>query len=69
MANPFEDEDGRYVVLANEEEQHSLWPAAMVVPPGWAVVHAEDSRPDCLSYIEANWTDIRPASLRKDLAR
>ncbi|MEU7735437.1 MbtH family protein, partial [Streptomyces griseus] len=27
MTNPFEDEDGTYLVLVNDEGQHSLWPA------------------------------------------
>ena len=27
MTNPFEDPQGRFFVLVNEEQQHSLWPA------------------------------------------
>ncbi|HEY0165398.1 MAG TPA: MbtH family protein [Jatrophihabitans sp.] len=61
--NPFEDEDGRYLVLVNEENQHSLWPATIDVPDGWTVVHGEDSRQNCLDYIDSHWTDLRPASL------
>ena len=26
MTNPFEDENGTYVVLINDEGQYSLWP-------------------------------------------
>lgn len=63
MSNPFEDEDAMYLVLANHERQHSLWPATIAVPAGWEQVHGEDSRAACLDYIERNWTDIRPASL------
>ncbi|MFI5835752.1 MbtH family protein [Micromonospora sp. NPDC051300] len=61
--NPFEDDDATYLVLANDENQHSLWPAFADVPPGWTVVHPEDSRANCLEYVEKNWTDMRPASL------
>ncbi|WP_018788711.1 MbtH family protein [Micromonospora sp. CNB394] len=61
--NPFEDDDATYLVLANDENQHSLWPAFADVPPGWAVVHPEDSRANCLEYVEKSWTDMRPASL------
>ncbi|MCJ0874449.1 MbtH family protein [Streptomyces sp. AP-93] len=61
--NPFEDQDARYLVLVNAENQHSLWPAFAEVPAGWTVVHGEESRESCASYIEANWTDMRPASL------
>jgi MbtH protein len=61
--NPFEDEDGRYLVLVNDEGQHSLWPAFAEVPAGWLVAFGEDSRAACLEYVEQNWTDMRPKSL------
>ena len=61
--NPFEDEDGRYFALINDEGQYSLWPAFADVPDGWTVVHGEDTRKACLDYIEEHWTDMRPNSL------
>jgi len=66
--NPFEDEDGSYLVLANDENQHSLWPASIPVPAGWTTVHGEDTRQHCLDYIETHWTDLRPASLLAAIA-
>ncbi|GAA3166851.1 hypothetical protein GCM10020255_052920 [Rhodococcus baikonurensis] len=63
--NPFDDEDGRFYVLVNDEDQHSLWPTFSEVPAGWRVVFGEDSRKACLEYVEANWTDMRPKSLRE----
>lgn len=63
MTNPFEDENGTFVVLVNEENQHSLWPAHSDVPEGWTVVFGPDSRAAALGYVEENWTDLRPASL------
>ena len=66
--NPFDDEDGRFYVLVNDEDQHSLWPTFSEVPAGWRVVFGEDSRKACLEYVEANWTDMRPKSLRERLA-
>ncbi len=63
MTNPFEDVDAAYLVLVNDENQHSLWPAAIDVPAGWTTVHGAASRQGCLDYVEANWTDLRPASL------
>lgn len=68
MTNPFEDEDGAYLVLVNDEGQHSLWPAFAEVPAGWAVAHPEDSRQACLDYVERNWTDLRPKSLIESMA-
>ncbi|MFI0739440.1 MbtH family protein [Streptomyces sp. NPDC021100] len=65
MTNPFENPDGTYLVLINDEGQHSLWPSFIDVPAGWTVAKQEDSRAACLEYIEENWVDMRPASLVK----
>ncbi|MFC4587074.1 MbtH family protein [Sphaerisporangium corydalis] len=67
MTNPFDDEDGRFLVLVNDEDQHSLWPAFIEVPDGWAIVHGEEDRKSCLDYIERNWVDMRPRSLREQM--
>lgn len=66
--NPFDDEQGSFFVLVNDEGQHSLWPTFAEVPAGWRVVHGAADRVECLSYIEQNWADIRPRSLRERLA-
>lgn len=65
MTNPFEDENGTFHVLVNEEGQHSLWPTFIDVPAGWTIVHASDTRAACLDYVNKNWTDMRPKSLIK----
>lgn len=62
--NPFDDPDGTFSVLVNDEEQHSLWPSKLPVPPGWQIAHEDDTRQACLDYIEENWTDLRPRSAR-----
>ncbi|GAB2724154.1 MbtH family protein [Kitasatospora kifunensis] len=64
MSNPFEQSDSSYHVLVNEEDQHSLWPAALAVPAGWRTVLADRPREECLGYVEAHWSDLRPRSLR-----
>ena len=63
MANPFEDETGEFIVLVNSEGQYSLWPTFREVPPGWTVVGPRGKRQECLDWIAANWTDMRPLSL------
>jgi MbtH protein len=63
MTNPFEDPDGIYLVLINDEGQHSLWPAFIDIPAGWTVAHPSDIRQGCLDYIDQHWTDMRPQSL------
>ncbi|MCX4524116.1 MULTISPECIES: MbtH family protein [unclassified Streptomyces] len=61
--NPFEDPQGSFLVLVNEEGQHSLWPSFAEVPAGWRTVFGADTREACLAHVEANWTDLRPKSL------
>ncbi|MGP3966627.1 MbtH family protein [Streptomyces sp. 6N223] len=61
--NPFDDPDGTFTVLVNDEGQHSLWPDFAPVPAGWRAVHGPADRQSCLDYVETNWTDMRPKSL------
>jgi MbtH protein len=61
--NPFDDEDGRYLVLVNDEGQHSLWPSFADVPAGWTTVLAETDRATALKHVDEHWTDMRPTSL------
>ena len=63
MPNPFEDPDGTYLVLVNSEGQFSLWPAFIEVPPGWNITLGQNTRQQCLDYINENWVDMRPLSL------
>ena len=63
MSNPFDQEDGTFVVLVNDEGQHSLWPTFIEIPAGWTKVHGEADRADCIEYINTHWTDLRPKSL------
>ena len=67
MANPFDDDEGEFIVLINEEGQHSLWPTFRDVPAGWNVVGPRGTRMECLTYIEENWTDMRPTSLVRQM--
>jgi MbtH protein len=54
-----------YVVLINDEEQYSLWPAEKPVPAGWRLAGKEGNEKDCMEYVDRVWTDMRPASLRR----
>jgi MbtH protein len=64
MTNLLDDPEGSFVVLRNGEEQYSLWPQSVAVPAGWQVAHPEDTRANCLAFIEAKWVDMRPLSVR-----
>ena len=65
--NPFDDENGTFYVLVNDEEQYSLWPSFADVPAGWSVVFGAGTRAEALAHVEDNWADIRPRSLREAL--
>jgi MbtH protein len=67
-SNPFDDENGTFHVLVNDEEQHSLWPTFKEVPAGWRVVFGPAPRREALDYVDTNWTDLRPKSLRDTMA-
>lgn len=62
--NPFENNDALYHVLINSEEQHSLWPTFKEVPAGWTIVLESAPREEALKYVQKNWTDMRPKSIR-----
>jgi MbtH protein len=57
-----------YKVVVNHEEQYSIWPADREIPLGWRDVGKTGVKAECLAYIEAVWTDMRPLSLRKKMA-
>jgi MbtH protein len=62
--NPFDDENGQFFVLVNDEEQYSLWPVFADVPAGWRIAFGAAGRRECLAFVEETWTDLRPKSLR-----
>lgn len=64
----FDREDAVYKVLVNGEEQYSLWPGYKEVPSGWREAGKQGSKADCLAFVEVNWTDMRPLSLRQKMA-
>jgi MbtH protein len=63
MTNPFDNAEGSFLALVNEEGQYSLWPEFAEVPAGWTVAHGPADREACLAHIEERWTDMRPRSL------
>ncbi len=58
-------EDVEYKVVVNDEEQYSIWPADREHAPGWHDAGPRGPKSDCLSWIEVNWEDMRPLSLRR----
>ncbi len=63
-----EDENAIYKVVVNHEEQYSIWPDYKEIPAGWRAVGKPGLKAECLAYIKEVWTDMRPLSLRKQMA-
>ncbi|MFG2483559.1 MbtH family protein [Streptomyces virginiae] len=58
----------QYLVVANDEEQYSLWETGQPVPLGWHDQDVRGTKEECLAHIERVWTDMRPLSLRVSMA-
>ncbi|HOU14127.1 MAG TPA: MbtH family protein [Anaerolineae bacterium] len=61
------DDTTPYKVVVNHEEQYSIWPADRDTPLGWRDAGKTGLKAECLAYIEAVWTDMRPLSIRRQL--
>nr|BAV57452.1 MbtH [Streptomyces sp. SANK 60404] len=53
-----------WVIVVNQEEQYSIWPAGREIPVGWRGIEFSGDRQACLDEISRIWTDLRPLSLR-----
>ena len=60
-----DEDDIRYDVVVNHEEQYSIWPSDRTLPAGWRREGTGGTKAECLSHIEKIWTDMRPLSLRQ----
>lgn len=67
-ADDEQDDNRRYTVVVNHEEQYSIWFADQDVPAGWREVGVAGPKAECLEYIRQVWTDMRPRSLRERMA-
>ena len=61
----YDDGTQAYLVVLNDEEQYSIWPAGRDMPPGWRADGFTGTEADCLAHIDEVWTDMRPLSLRR----
>jgi MbtH protein len=64
---PMNDNDV-YRVVRNDEEQYSIWWAERDLPAGWTPEGTSGSKQECLEHIGRIWTDMRPRSLREQMA-
>lgn len=57
----------QFDVVINDEEQYSIWSSSKPVPEGWRKDGKSGTKEECLEYISTVWTDMRPASLRRQM--
>jgi len=70
MTDTTQDHSGtetQYTVVINDEEQYSLWFAGRDLPAGWTAVGKDGTEAECMAYVDEVWTDMRPASLRRQM--
>lgn len=58
----------QFQVVVNTEGQYSVWPIEMEVPGGWRATGASGTKEECLANVREAWTDMRPLSLRREMA-
>jgi uncharacterized protein YbdZ (MbtH family) len=63
-----QDPDLVWDVVVNLEEQYSIWPVGRTIPAGWRAIGYRGSKDYCLDHVERVWTDMRPLSLRQQMA-
>jgi MbtH protein len=68
MQNENEEDTAIYRVVINHEEQYSIWRSDRENPLGWTDAGKSGTKAECLAYIDEVWTDMRPLSLRKQMA-
>jgi len=64
----FDDENRRFAVVRNDEDQYSIWPEDLGIPRGWNATGTAGTKGECLAHIAEVWTDLRPVSARRTVA-
>jgi MbtH protein len=60
----YDNDDAIFHVLTNDEDQYSLWPDGLALPPGWRPAGFHGPKRACSTYVDEVWTDMRPRTLR-----
>ncbi|GAA4811282.1 MbtH family protein [Streptomyces ziwulingensis] len=56
------------MVVANDQDQYSTWPAERELPAGWRAEGTRGDEAECLRRIETLWTDMRPRDLSEQMS-
>jgi MbtH protein len=69
MSREDREDTTTYKVVVNHEEQYSIWPIDRENPLGWLDAGKTGPKQECLEHIKEVWTDMRPLSLRRNMAQ
>jgi MbtH protein len=58
-------QDERFLVVVDDEQQYSIWPARQALPAAWRDAAFAGARAECLAHIAREWSDLRPLSVRR----
>ena len=61
------DDENRYVVIANCEDELAVWPASRAVPASWRTIVGGASRDRCVSFLQQLDSERRPDVIRRVL--
>ena len=61
FSNPFDNPQGQFYILRNEQQQYSLWPHHCALPKGWSVECPPQSLEACNAWLAENWSTLTPA--------
>lgn len=64
FSNPFDNPQGQFYILRNDQQQYSLWLAHCDLPAGWTVVCPPQSAEACNAWLAANWSTLTPPIMR-----
>lgn len=64
FSNPFDNPQGQFYILRNDQQQYSLWPGHCALPAGWTVVCPPQSVEACNAWLAANWPTLTPLIMR-----
>ena len=64
----WDSENTVFDVVVNHEEQQSIWSVSKKVLAEWSKPGTSGNKQECLAYIDSAWTNLRPLSLRRQMA-
>lgn len=61
FSNPFDNPQGQFVILQNDQGQNSLWPQQCELPAGWRVVCEAQPQDVCQQWLAEHWQTLEPS--------